>query len=268
VFYSAGDSVPRQLPHCKTWRPAPYRTSQFNRHLFQLRGHPKSFPRLQVSESGVPLRAERASGVHSVGHHARSEFPAAAYGGTLFHEGLNEEPRRRHQLRCGERLGHQAPTARKFSVRLSFFGSQTECAHRHTKLPRVGKYGFVHCERIRQLSTTWKIRKPKRAWRKRWVEITGDILLFATGARRGAGNFLFDSLPAAGNCLVRTRLLASGCRRHCGCMPTREEIQAKSDASQLKNLLAKQGDKTPLSPREQAILKRLKAGAAKTTAPK
>jgi hypothetical protein len=45
-------------------------------------------------------------------------------------------------------------------------------------------------------------------------------------------------------------------------MATRAELQAKSEATQLKNLLAKQGDKTPLSKREATLLKRLKAKAA------
>jgi len=46
-------------------------------------------------------------------------------------------------------------------------------------------------------------------------------------------------------------------------MPTPEEIQAKSDATRLKNILTKQADKTPLSPQDKAFLKKQKATAAR-----
>jgi len=53
-------------------------------------------------------------------------------------------------------------------------------------------------------------------------------------------------------------------------MQTREEIQAKSDATQLKNLLLKKARKMTFSKRDETFLKRLtaEAKAAKARAPK
>ena len=50
---------------------------------------------------------------------------------------------------------------------------------------------------------------------------------------------------------------------HRRCMATKEETQAKSDATRLKNLLARKADKKPFSKLDKAMLKRLKAKAKK-----